>query len=67
MAVTDFLERGALINPDGPCVIMGEKQYTYQQMVKLMNRIANGLITAGYGVERNAAVLAKTIRRLRLQ
>lgn len=58
MAVTDFLERGALINPEGPCVVMGEKQFTYRQMQKLMNRIANGLIAAGYGVERNAAVLS---------
>jgi acyl-CoA synthetase (AMP-forming)/AMP-acid ligase II len=58
MAVTDFLERGTLINPDGPCAIMGEKQYTYRQMLKLMNRIANGLMTAGYGIERNAAVLS---------
>jgi acyl-CoA synthetase (AMP-forming)/AMP-acid ligase II len=58
MAVTDFLERGAFINPDGPCVVMGERQYTYGQMQKLMNRIANGLIAAGYGVEKNAAVLS---------
>jgi acyl-CoA synthetase (AMP-forming)/AMP-acid ligase II len=58
MAVTDFLERGALINPDGPCTIMGGKQYTYRQMRKLMNHIANGLIAAGYGIERNAGVLS---------
>ncbi len=58
MAVTDFLERGALINPGGLCVMMGEKQYSYRQMVKLMNRIANGLIALGYGLERGAAVLS---------
>ncbi len=58
MAVSDFLERGALINPEGPCVIMGKRQYTYRQMLKLMNRIANGLIAAGFGIERNAAVLS---------
>jgi acyl-CoA synthetase (AMP-forming)/AMP-acid ligase II len=58
MAVTDFLERGALINPEGLCVIMGERKYTYRQMLKLMNRIANGLIANGYGIERNAAVLS---------
>jgi long-subunit acyl-CoA synthetase (AMP-forming) len=27
-------------------------------MLKLMNRIANGLIAAGYGIERNAGVLS---------
>ncbi len=37
---------------------MGERRYTYRQMLKLMNRIANGLIEAGYGVERNAGVLS---------
>ncbi len=58
MAVTDFLERGALINPDGPCIVMGERRFTYRQMLKLVNRIANGLIAAGYGTERNAAVLS---------
>ncbi|MBI5585234.1 MAG: AMP-binding protein [Deltaproteobacteria bacterium] len=58
MAVTDFLERGALINPDGLCVVMGEKRYTYRQMVGLMNRIANGLVSLGYGLNRNAAVLS---------
>ncbi len=58
MAVTDFLERGSLINPDGLCAIMGSKRYTYTQMVKLMNKIANGLLSLGYGLERNAAVLS---------
>jgi acyl-CoA synthetase (AMP-forming)/AMP-acid ligase II len=58
MAVTDFLERGALINPDGICVIMEKKQYTYRQMVGLMNRLANGLGALGYSQGRNAAVLS---------
>jgi acyl-CoA synthetase (AMP-forming)/AMP-acid ligase II len=58
MAVTDFLERGTLINPEGTCILMGERQHSYLQMLKLMNRIANGLIAAGFGVERNAAVLS---------
>ncbi len=58
MAVTDFLERGRLINPDAVCAIMGDKQYTYDRMAKLMNRIANGLLSLGYGLGRNAAVLS---------
>ena len=58
MAVTDFLERGALINPEGPCIIMGEKQFTYREMLSLVNQIANNLIREGYGLGRNAGVLA---------
>ena len=58
MAVTDFLERGRLINPDAVCAIMGDKQYTYDRMAKLMNRVANGLLSLGYGLGRNAAVLS---------
>ncbi len=58
MAVTDYLERGALINPEGLCVIMGERQWTYREFLNLTYRIANGLIAAGYGVGRNAGVLS---------
>lgn len=58
MAVADFLERGALINPDGPCVTMGERQYTYREVLRLTNRIANGLIAGGFGLGCNAGVLS---------
>jgi acyl-CoA synthetase (AMP-forming)/AMP-acid ligase II len=55
--VTDFLERGALINPQGVCVRKGEKQYTYTHMVKTMNQVANRLLAGGHGLGRSAAVL----------
>ncbi|MDF1552257.1 MAG: AMP-binding protein [Deferrisomatales bacterium] len=55
--VTDFLERGALINPNGVCVRKGDKQYTYAHMVKTMNRVANGLLANGYGLGRSGAIL----------
>jgi acyl-CoA synthetase (AMP-forming)/AMP-acid ligase II len=58
MAVTDFLERGALINPNGPCITMGERQYTYQDVLRLTNRIANGLVAGGFGLGNNAGVLS---------
>lgn len=58
MAITDYLERGALINPDGPCVSMGDERYTYREFLKLTNRIANTLVAAGFGVGRNAAILS---------
>ena len=57
MAVTDYLERGALIEPDGPCLLMGERCYTYREVSSLVCRVANGLLAAGYGLGRHAAVL----------
>ncbi len=57
MAVTDYLERGALVNPDGPCVIHGERRLSYRETLALVNRIANGLAAAGYGLGRHAGVL----------
>jgi acyl-CoA synthetase (AMP-forming)/AMP-acid ligase II len=57
MAVSDFLERGALVNPDGPCMLMGAQHYTYRQVLTLSYRVANGLLAAGYGPERHAAIL----------
>lgn len=59
MAVTDFLERGALVNPDGLCIAMGERRYTYRQLLAVTNRIANALLTAGFGLGHHAAVLSK--------
>lgn len=58
MAVTDCLDWGVMINPKGPCLIMGERQYTYREIQKLTNCIANGLIAAGYGAGRKAGVLS---------
>ncbi len=58
MAVSDFLERGALINPDGPCLLMGARAYSYRQVLALCYRVANGLLAAGYGAGRHAAVLS---------
>jgi acyl-CoA synthetase (AMP-forming)/AMP-acid ligase II len=58
MAVSDFLERGALINPDGPCLLMGARHYTYRQVLALSYRVANGLLAAGYGAEHHAAILS---------
>lgn len=57
MAVTDYLERGALINPDGPCLVMGETRFSYREVLGLVHRIANGLLALGFGLGRNAAVL----------
>lgn len=58
MAVTDLLERGALINPYGRCIIKGDKEYTYAQVLNLTNRIANTLIAFGFEIGSAAGVLS---------
>ena len=57
MSVPDFLERGALLNPDGICMQKDEQVFTYRQVLDLCFRAANTLLAAGYGPGRNAAVL----------
>lgn len=58
MAVTDYLERGFLINPDGICLEMFDVRFTYREVSSLVNRIARALHAGGYGVGMSAAVLS---------
>lgn len=57
MAITDFLERGASINPAGICMVMGAQRHTYLDILKRCERIAHGLLAAGYGAGHHAAIL----------
>lgn len=58
MAVTDYLERGVLIDPDGVCLEMADSRFTYREVSGLVNRIARALGADGYGAGANAAVLS---------
>ena len=57
MAVSDFLERGTLISPDGPCMVMGTRRYAYGEVLALCYRVANALGTTGLAAGRHAAIL----------
>ncbi|MCC7462124.1 MAG: AMP-binding protein [Gammaproteobacteria bacterium] len=57
MAVSDFLERGALVSPDGPCMIMGTVAHSYRDVLAICNRVAHTLGAAGLTPGRHAAVL----------
>ncbi|MFO1409076.1 MAG: AMP-binding protein [Steroidobacteraceae bacterium] len=57
MAVSDFLERGALVNPDGPCMFMGPQRFSYREVLALCHRVANALGAAGLAPGRHAAIL----------
>lgn len=57
MAVPDFLERGALVNPEGTCMLKGERRHGYREVLALCHRVANRLLGAGFGAGRHAGVL----------
>lgn len=58
MAVCDFLERGARIDPDGVCMVQGPRQWRYREVRALAWRVAHALLRdAGDAAARHAAIL----------
>ena len=57
MALPDLLERGALVNPDGVCMIREGRRLLYREARSLMRRVANTLLAHGHGAGGHAAVL----------
>jgi acyl-CoA synthetase (AMP-forming)/AMP-acid ligase II len=57
VAVSDFLERGALINPGGACMVAGTRSHSYREVLALCNRVANALLASGGGAGHHAAIL----------
>ena len=59
MRIVDFLDRGALLYPELPCLSDGEsRHFTYKQTVHLSYRIASALNSAGVGPGSHIAVLS---------
>lgn len=48
MSIIDFFDQGTRINPDGPCLVTDERQYTYREIRALSNKIARGLLAANH-------------------
>ena len=59
MLVHHFLEFYARSYADNPCVTLGDRHYTYQQMDQQVNRLANGLLDLGVGTEQRVAILGE--------
>ena len=56
-----FLERSALVYPDKPAVIHGDRVYTYAQFHDRVNRLGSALLAAGVGRGDRVAILAPNI------
>ncbi len=58
MAIGDFLERGALVDPGGVCMVQGERPVRYREVRALAWRVANALLRDADGAAaRHAAIL----------
>lgn len=58
MTLIDFFDRGASLNPDGPCLVEGEISLSYANVSEWTNRIARSLRQAGISVQGRAAMLS---------
>jgi acyl-CoA synthetase (AMP-forming)/AMP-acid ligase II len=59
MRIIDFLDRGAMLHPQAPCVTDGgERSWTYRETVELSHRIAFALRGAGVTAGALVAVLS---------
>ena len=58
MAVTNFLDRGTRLNPQGKCLIGGDKAYSYDEVQKFSYRTANKLLSLGLGKGAKGAILS---------
>jgi acyl-CoA synthetase (AMP-forming)/AMP-acid ligase II len=58
MALIDFFDRGATVNPNGVAYAMGDRHWTYSAAHATTCQVANGLIAKGIGRGNHGAVLA---------
>lgn len=56
-----YLQRSAFTYPEKAAVVYGEKRYTYRELYQRVNRLANGLKTAGIKKGDRVAFLAPNI------
>ena len=47
MRLIDYLDKGAMLGEDAPCLTMGEVDLSYAEVQRLSHRIARGLQRAG--------------------
>lgn len=57
MRLIDFFDRGAALNPDGPCFSGPTEDFTYAEVHRATNRIANGLLAAGLSADAVVATI----------
>lgn len=58
MAITDFFDRGCLLNPEGTAYVMDGQRWTYREARDLSLKVAQALGASGVMRQAKAAVLA---------
>ena len=58
MRLIDYLDKGAMLGADAPCLTMGEVDLSYAEVQRLSHRIARGLQRAGIAPGDKVAVLS---------
>ena len=68
MRLIDYLDKGASLGPDAPCLTMGEANLSYAEVQQLTYRVARALQTAGDQAGRQSrCALGQRSCRLRLR
>ncbi|MEC7761287.1 MAG: AMP-binding protein [Pseudomonadota bacterium] len=58
MLYAHYLDRGAELNPDGPCIAEKDKTWSYTEVQAFTYRFANKLDALGFGPGKHGAILA---------
>lgn len=58
MRLTDYLDKGASLGPDAPCLMMDGQDLSYAEVQRLSYRIARGIAGAGLAAGAHVAVLS---------
>lgn len=63
MNLVDFFDRGLMLNPQGACLVEGERVHTYAEVAASSHRIAGALLASGLGGA-HAAVYSPNVARV---
>lgn len=58
MKLSDFLDKGASINPEAPCLTTDGQTRTYRQVKELSHRVAAGLAARGVSAGEKVAIIS---------
>ena len=58
MSLVGYLDKGASLGPDAPCLTMGERSLTYAEVQDLSRRVAGALVRSGVRPGDSVAILS---------
>ena len=59
MQLVDYLDKGAALGPDAPCLTMGDRALSYAEVQSLTHRVARSLARDGIAPGSHVAVLSE--------